>query len=93
MEKKYTIKVKTGSFQAADGTTKNRYLEIGSIIEGDRGPFMLLSRTFSPSGIDVEPGKDMIVCSMFEPKDFQDDIPAAPGKKTQGGYQDQNIPF
>ena len=75
MEKKYTIKCKTGSYQAADGTTKNRYIEIGSIIEGDRGPFMLLSRVFNPAGIDVEAGKDMIVCSLFEQKAFEDDIP------------------
>lgn len=75
MDTKWILKVKTGSYQTADGATKSRYLEIGRIVEGDRGPFMLLSRVFSPSGVDVEIGRDSILVSMFEPREFEDDIP------------------
>lgn len=95
MAKSYELKVKTGSYTDVSGQVKNRYETIGSVMEGERGPYMLLKRTFNPAGVEVDPGRDMVMVSMFEPRpqDFQDDIPAAPGKKTQAGYQDQNIPF
>jgi len=83
MAKKYDLKVKTGSYTAADGKEKGRYEIIGSIMEGQNGgQFMLLKRTFSPSGVEVEPGRDMVMVSMFEPREFEDDTPAPAGKKS-----------
>lgn len=94
MAKSYELKVKTGTY-TQDGKEKGRYETIGSMMEGERGPYLLLKRTFNPAGIDVEAGRDMIIVSMFEPqpRDFQDDTPAPAGKKTHTGYTDQDIPF
>jgi len=68
MKKTFDLAVKTGSYQK-DGETKNRYENIGSIMEGDNGSFMLLKRTFNPAGLDVQEGKDSIIISMFKPKE------------------------
>jgi len=85
--KKYDVVVKTGSYKK-NGETKNRYENIGAIMQSDNGPFLLLKRTFNPAGINSE--GDQILCSLFDvnrdkqaqsapqqapANDFNDDIP------------------
>lgn len=67
MKKVYDLAVKTGSYQK-DGETKNRYENIGSIMESDNGQFIILKKTFNPAGINQGDGKDSIIISMFAPK-------------------------
>ena len=75
------LKVKVGSYTAVDGSVKNRYEEVGSYIEGDRGPYLLLKKTFNPAGVQTEEGRDMVLISIYEARDdkggrkFEDDIP------------------
>ena len=68
MAKKYDLAVKTGSYEK-DGQTKNKWLNIGVVLEGMHGPYLLLNRHFNPAGIPCDPTKDVIPVSMFEPKD------------------------
>jgi hypothetical protein len=82
MSKPRVIKARVGSYQGSDGTTKNRYIEVGKLIEGERGPYILLSKWFSPAGIETEAGRDSVILSIFDQKDFEDDTPDPAGKKS-----------
>lgn len=64
--KKYDLAVKVGEYEK-NGETKNRYENIGAVMQGDNGPFILLKRSFNPAGV---PHKgDNIIISCFEPQD------------------------
>ena len=67
MKKVFELAVKVGSYQK-DGETKNRYENVGAIMEGDKGQFMFLKRSFNPAGIDAD-GEESIIISMFAPKE------------------------
>ena len=67
MKKVFELAVKVGSYQK-DGETKNRYENVGAIMENDNGKFMFLKRSFNPAGIDAD-GKESIIISMFAPKE------------------------
>lgn len=50
-----------------DGKKKNRYLNIGCILEDDKGgKFMLLDRSFNPAGIINPDNRSTIMVSMFD---------------------------
>ena len=70
----YKLAVKTGTYEK-DGQTKNKYQNVGVIMEGEKGPFILLNKTFNPAGI--QDGKESVIISMFEEKskDEPDDFP------------------
>lgn len=105
MAKLYDLAVKTRTYKDKDGNDKAVWKNIGSVIETkDGGRVMLIDRTFNPAGIDVEPGRDQIMVSMFEPREQgQQQAPAqrqaAPAQRTpaptSGGFDDieSDIPF
>lgn len=66
--KKYDVAVKTGSYEK-DGETKNRYENVGSIFQGEHGPYLVLKRSFNPAGVPFKEGSDSILLSLFEPKE------------------------
>jgi len=66
MIKKYDLAVKVGQYTTRTGETKNRYENIGAIMEGDNGQFMFLKRTFNPAGVNSD--KESILVSMFVPR-------------------------
>jgi len=57
--------VKTGEYQS-NGETKGRYENVGSIMQGDNGMFMILKRTFSAAGVPNPDNKDSVIVSFFE---------------------------
>lgn len=68
MKKLYDLAVKTGTHEK-DGETKNRYENVGSIMEkDDGGRFILLNRTFNPAGVPNPQDKSSIIVSMFDVK-------------------------
>lgn len=69
--KKYDLAVKVGT--KADG--KGIYRNVGVVLQGDKGPYILLDKTFNPAGVNTE--KQSIIISMFEPK--QNDSDNGPG--------------
>jgi hypothetical protein len=64
--KLYDAAVKVGEYTTQNGQTKSRYLNIGVVMEGDRGPYLLLQRTFNPAGVPSQ--RDTIIVSLFEPR-------------------------
>ena len=67
-KKMYDLCVRGREYKDKSGNIKNAWENIGSVIQGDKGPYMFLKRTFNPAGIDVEEGRESILVSMFEPK-------------------------
>ena len=59
------LAVKTGEYQK-DGETKGRYENVGSLMQGDKGHFLILKRTFNPAGVPNPDDKDSVIVSCFE---------------------------
>ena len=74
--------VKTGEYQK-DGEMKGRYENIGSLMMGDKGHFLILKRTFNPAGVPNPDCKDSIIVSCFEQQNNQQ----APQQPQNQGYQ------
>jgi hypothetical protein len=76
--KKYDVAVKTGSYTDNTGANKGRYTNIGVMMQGDNGDFLLLDPAISLGGVlalqnveAVKQGKqpsDRVMVSLFEPK-------------------------
>ena len=69
MKKLYDLAVKTGSYINSQGEEKGKYLNIGSVMESDKGKFIFINRSFNPAGIPFKEGDESIVVSMFTPKE------------------------
>lgn len=67
MSKKYDIVAKTGEYTDRNGDTKARYLNVGAVMQGQNGPYLLLNKTFNPAGL-AEPDRESIILSLFEPR-------------------------
>lgn len=83
--KLYDLAVKVGSYEK-DGKTKGRYQNVGAVIEGENGKYILLDRYFNPAGVPNPDDRANVIVSMFEPKQgsgqggqggesFKDDVP------------------
>lgn len=92
--KKYDVAVKTGSYQDSTGQTKNRYQNIGAVMQGDNGPYLLLDPLINLAAVPREAGKDRVICSLFEPRqDGQQPRAAAPAQRQAPAPVDDDIPF
>ena len=93
--KKYDLAVKTGSYQDNQGQTKNRYQNIGAVMQGDNGPFILLDPLINLAAVPREPGKDRVMVSCFEPK--VEGAQSAPQQRApqqrRSDIPDDDIPF
>jgi hypothetical protein len=89
MGKKYDLVVKTGEYTDGQGQTKGRFKNVGVMMEGDNGPYLLLDRTFNPAGVGGNEGRESIIVSLYEPKDGvgQQQAPAA----KLGGYKARDL--
>lgn len=99
------LAVKTGSYTDRNGETKNRYKNIGSILQLDDGSkIILLDRSFNPAGVPHKEGSDQIIVSAFDPRPRggeSEPLPAAPNapprsrpapQPAAAGFDD-DIPF
>jgi len=93
-QKLYDLVVKTGEYQNAQGETKARYENIGSVMQGDNGQFAIIKRTFNPAGVPNPEHKDSVIASMFEPQNNQGQQQGQGMQQQQGGFnQQQNQGF
>lgn len=65
--KKYDLVVATREYTDRDGNKKKAYQNIGAVMEGDNGPYLMLERWFNPAGIGGNDGRSSIIVSMFDP--------------------------
>jgi hypothetical protein len=68
MAKKYDLVVKVGEYTDGQGQTKGRFKNVGVMMDGQNGPYILLDRTFNPAGVNGNEGRESIIISMYEPK-------------------------
>ena len=66
--KKYDIAVVTGEYKNSQGETKKRYQNVGAVIQGDNGLYIMLERWFNPAGIANPDNRSNLILSLFEPK-------------------------
>jgi len=66
-KKVYDIVATVGEYLDGQNQTKKKYLNVGAVLKGDNGSYILLNKTFNPAGL-AEQGKDSIILSLFEPK-------------------------
>lgn len=56
-----------------NGESKNRYKNVGSVLQTDNGGKMyLLDRTFNPAGCPNPDNRETVILSIFEVKEGQD---------------------
>ena len=100
-KKTHDLAVKVGEYEK-DGQTKNRYQNIGMILEkDDSGRFMLLNRHFNPAGVPFKEGSETIMVYMFSAttsgKENKEEAPAPTENKNQykddNPFSDDDIPF
>jgi len=92
--KKYDLAVKTGSYQDNTGATKNRYQNIGAVMQGDNGPFLLLDPLINLAAVPREAGKDRVLVSCFDPKqDGQQQAPRQAAPQRQQPMPEEDVPF
>lgn len=97
MGKKYDLVVKVGEYTDGQGQTKGRFKNVGVVMDGQNGPYILLDRTFNPAGVGGNDGRESIIVSMYEPK--QDGAqpaqqrPAAPAQRAPQRPLDDEVPF
>ena len=66
----YALAVKIGQYQTKDGTTKNRYQNVGACMQNDDGGmFLMLAKWFNPAGVQDGKSTESILVSMFEPRE------------------------
>jgi hypothetical protein len=59
--------VKTGTYQQ-NGETKNRYKNVGAVLDAGNGEFIVLDRTFNPAGCGEG---ERVIIDMFDVRDEQ----------------------
>jgi hypothetical protein len=69
VKKLYDIVAKVGEYQGKDGEMKAKWQSVGAVLEGDKGPFMLLEKWFNPAGVPDAKGGSAIMLSLFSPKE------------------------
>ena len=95
MQKLYDAVVKTGEYVDDQGNTKGRYENVGSVMQGDNGMFLILKRTFNPAGLPNPENKDSAIVSFFEPNNNNQQQPQSQHQygqqpaPQQGGFSPQ----
>ena len=89
--KTHDLCVKTGTYTDARGDEKGRWMNVGALMEGENGPFVMLNAAFNPAGIQREEGRDSILISCFEPQqDAQPDRRPEPPQPQGRGKPDRS---
>lgn len=103
MKRVKDLAVVIGTYEKG-GETKKRYQNIGVLMEGENGQFILLDPLINLAAVPREAGKDRVMVSMFDPKD-KDSSQTEPSKSSEyarakaNGYApepkhlDDDIPF
>jgi hypothetical protein len=89
------LAVATGKYMK-DGQEKNRYANVGYILQDDNGATMIcLNRHFNPAGVPFKEGSESIILSQFEVKEHGAAVSAAPSftPAINAADPNQDVPF
>ena len=86
------LAVKTGEYTNQQGETKGRYQNVGSLMKGDNGEFVILHRWFNPAGVPNPDDRDSVIVSCFALRDDNQQKPAPQTPPPQDDFDD-DIPF
>ena len=89
--KLYNICASTGKFSDSNGNSKNRYINVGAVFNGQYGPYIVLNAHFNPAGIQRKEGSSSIILSLFKPKDDSANSSTAQDYSNPDFYQ-QDVP-
>jgi len=78
--KTHDLAVKVGSYTNQQGEQKNRYQNVGALMQGDNGPFIMLAKWFNPAGVQDDRGGESVLISVFEPKE-REQAPQRPASR------------
>lgn len=70
--KTHDLAVVVREYQDRDGQTKKQYQNVGALMEGDNGPYVILERWFNPAGIANPQDRSNLIVSCFEPRSRED---------------------
>ena len=105
--KTHDIVAKVGEYTDRQGNTKPRYKNVGALMQGDNGPFIMIDRTFNIAGLPND-GRDNALLSCFEPRDDQQQSnrqqsarqasydaqrPSGGGRGYSDGIDESEVPF
>ncbi len=81
------IMIANGQYTAKDGQQKTNWVKVGMVgVSGAGKEYILLDPTINLAGFPRDPGKDMIICSVFEDQPQQGQ---PQGQQQQGYHQAQ----
>ena len=78
MAKTHNLVIKVGEYEK-NGEMKNRYQNVGALMNGQHGQYILLEKTFNPAGI--QDGKSSVLISIF------------PVRESSGNAPEDDFPF
>ena len=85
--KLYDLVVTTGSYLDSSGQSKNRYQNMGALMENkEGGKYILINKTFNPAGVPSVPEKDSIAVSLYKPR--EETKPAAKPPEPEPEYEE-----
>lgn len=91
--KTHDLSVVIGEYTDRDGNTKKRYQNVGALMEGDNGPFIMLAKWFNPAGIQDSRGGESLLVSCFAPREQQGQYQQKPQPQQRQAQFDSDIPF
>jgi len=87
--KLYDLVVTTGSYLDNSGTSKNRYQNMGALMQNkEGGKYILINKTFNPAGVPSVPEKDSIAVSLYKPETKPAAKPPAPEPEPEPEYEE-----
>ena len=89
--KKYDVAVAVGEYTDKNGDKKKRYQNVGVVMQGDNGPYILMERWFNPAGVANPDNRGNLILSLFEPRENNGQQSSAPAPQAQA--DDPDIPF
>lgn len=66
--KMYDVEIPLGTYSDREGRQKTRWQNVGAVMEGDKGPYLLLDRWFNPAGMPNPDDRTSVILSLIEPK-------------------------
>lgn len=90
------LAVKIREYTNNAGEKKGEYVNIGAIMEGDNGQYIMLNRTFNPAGVPNPDNKTSLIVSQFEPRKKETGgVGAGSANPVNAGFDDMpdDVPF